>query len=108
MLYRALGWLYGKIITKTHNIILSILAAGPIPKHVAFVMDGNRRYARSTHKQIYQGHAAGYDALKKVGVLRDILIDSFRRADMHCVGAGDVPLSECEMRLCIRVFDRKL
>ncbi|KAK0464443.1 dehydrodolichyl diphosphate synthetase [Desarmillaria tabescens] len=31
-----------------------------------FVMDGNRRYARMNHKQIPQGHAEGYVALRRV------------------------------------------
>jgi len=67
MLYRVLGWIHSKIISKTQEIVLSVLAAGPIPKHVAFVMDGNRRYARRCHKQILQGHAEGFVALKRVG-----------------------------------------
>jgi ditrans,polycis-polyprenyl diphosphate synthase len=63
---QALSWLRGKLERKFQDILLTILAAGPIPKHVAFVMDGNRRYARRNNKNVQQGHSDGFDALKKV------------------------------------------
>ena len=48
------------------HLVLSVLAAGPIPRHVAFVMDGNRRYARMHSMQVKQGHIDGFGALRKV------------------------------------------
>ncbi|KAF9506640.1 hypothetical protein BS47DRAFT_1425664 [Hydnum rufescens UP504] len=45
---------------------LSILKAGPIPRHIAFVMDGNRRYARKRYSPVRAGHKAGFQTLKKV------------------------------------------
>ena len=51
---------------KAQSALLTVLASGPIPQHVAFIMDGNRRYARSHHKQVAQGHGDGYEALKRV------------------------------------------
>jgi len=59
-------WIQRTIATKARNLLLRILAAGPIPKHVAFVMDGNRRYARMNHKAIQQGHSDGFIALRRV------------------------------------------
>jgi len=52
--------------TKAQNALLQVLASGPIPQHIAFVMDGNRRYARQHHKQVQEGHAEGYVALRRV------------------------------------------
>ncbi|KAG2460685.1 DHDDS synthase, partial [Polypterus senegalus] len=37
--------------------------AGPMPKHIAFIMDGNRRYARKLHVERQQGHMHGFDKL---------------------------------------------
>ena len=46
----------------------AVLKAGPIPQHIAFVMDGNRRHARSNGVDVLQGHVDGVVALKKVRV----------------------------------------
>lgn len=38
-----------------------------IPKHLAIIMDGNRRWARERGWPTFEGHRAGYDKLKDVG-----------------------------------------
>lgn len=38
-----------------------------MPKHVAFIMDGNRRYAQKCHVERQQGHSQGFDKLAQVG-----------------------------------------
>lgn len=43
--------------------LIDILSTGPIPRHVAFVMDGNRRYARKYGLQMGEGHYAGFQTL---------------------------------------------
>ena len=68
MLSRALGWLRAKADDYVQRIVIRILAAGPVPKHVAFVMDGNRRYARSKHMRVQEGHSDGFVALRRVRV----------------------------------------
>lgn len=37
-----------------------------IPNHVGFIVDGNRRWAKQRGLTSYEGHLAGYDALKEV------------------------------------------
>jgi undecaprenyl diphosphate synthase len=37
-----------------------------IPKHVGFIVDGNRRWARQRGLPAYEGHIAGYDTVKEV------------------------------------------
>lgn len=54
--------------SKAQDTILAILSAGPVPRHVAFVMDGNRRYARQHQKEIREGHADGFLALRRVSL----------------------------------------
>lgn len=51
------------------RVFCSILKAGPIPQHIAFVMDGNRRYARMSGRPVWSGHNDGFQTLKKVTML---------------------------------------
>lgn len=48
------------------EIIISILKTGPIPKHVAMIMDGNRTFAKKRNLSLKQGHTAGAESLVKV------------------------------------------
>ncbi len=43
-------------------------AASSIPKHVGYIVDGNRRWAKTHGLPAYEGHLAGYNALKEVGL----------------------------------------
>jgi ditrans,polycis-polyprenyl diphosphate synthase len=53
-------------IDRIRRVLLGILKAGPIPRHVAFIMDGNRRYARDKGVKVIQGHVDGFAALRRV------------------------------------------
>jgi len=39
-----------------------------IPRHVGYIVDGNRRWAKKHGLPAYEGHLAGYNALKDVGI----------------------------------------
>lgn len=53
-------------IDKLREILIGALQQGPIPQHVAFVMDGNRRFARSHKIETVEGHNLGFEALARV------------------------------------------
>jgi ditrans,polycis-polyprenyl diphosphate synthase len=42
-----------------------LLYAGPVPRHVAFVMDGNRRYAERQGIARLDGHSHGYKKVRR-------------------------------------------
>ena len=44
----------------------SVLKSGPIPKHIAFIMDGNRRFATKKSIERAQGHLMGFEKLAEV------------------------------------------
>lgn len=48
------------------TILLYILSLGPMPRHVGFVMDGNRRYAKTKGMRVSQGHTDGFHSLRRV------------------------------------------
>lgn len=47
------------ILIQIQMILTNILRVGPLPPHVSFIMDGNRRYAKSLSVPIKAGHEAG-------------------------------------------------
>ncbi|KAL9931492.1 hypothetical protein V8E36_009657 [Tilletia maclaganii] len=54
------------LIPTLASFLLPALALGPVPRHIAFIMDGNRRWATSHKTSIRSGHASGFEALKRV------------------------------------------
>ena len=69
-------------IRQLREILIGSLKQGPIPQHVAFVMEGNRRFARNHHIETVEGHNMGFESLARVccspGALlqgTDLLVD---------------------------------
>ncbi|KAL0327251.1 UNVERIFIED_CONTAM: Dehydrodolichyl diphosphate synthase 6 [Sesamum angustifolium] len=46
--------------------ICLVLSVGPVPKHIAFIMDGNRRYAKKQNLEEGAGHRFGFRALMNI------------------------------------------
>ena len=60
-------WLPRQLLIPTCRwFAINTLRAGPVPTHVAFIMDGNRRFAKKRHVAKLAGHSAGFDKLKQV------------------------------------------
>ena len=55
-------------IQQLRKLLIGALRQGPIPQHVAFVMDGNRRFARTHQIETVEGHNLGFEALARVGI----------------------------------------
>jgi ditrans,polycis-polyprenyl diphosphate synthase len=55
---------FGK--NKAEDFLVAILTAGPMPRHIAFHTDGNRRYARRNGMTLEQGYEAGFASIKRV------------------------------------------
>jgi ditrans,polycis-polyprenyl diphosphate synthase len=53
-------------IRQLRELLIGALKQGPIPQHVAFVMDGNRRFAKSHKIETVEGHNLGFEALARV------------------------------------------
>ncbi|CAE6356086.1 unnamed protein product [Rhizoctonia solani] len=54
------------IVNWLTRLVIYILSSGPVPHHVAFVMDGNRRYAKHKQLEVSEGHVDGFGALKRM------------------------------------------
>ncbi|OWM66502.1 dehydrodolichyl diphosphate synthase 6-like [Punica granatum] len=48
------------------SILFNVLSVGPVPNHIAFIMDGNRRYAKKRNLPVGEGHQAGFISLARI------------------------------------------
>ncbi|KNA20168.1 hypothetical protein SOVF_054850 [Spinacia oleracea] len=59
-----------QLLRSSYNFLLKctyrVLSVGPIPKHIAFIMDGNRRYAKRNNIEPEDSHRPGFIALMSV------------------------------------------
>lgn len=44
---------------------VKVIKQGQVPKHVAIIMDGNRRFSVKSHIQKAEGHKLGFDKLSQ-------------------------------------------
>lgn len=68
--------------TPLKNLLIQALRFGPLPNHVAFIMDGNRRFAKTHHlANPAKGHVHGFEALK--GLLNFLLELDVRQVTLY-------------------------
>eukprot|EP00042_Codosiga_hollandica_P039162 m.325852 g.325852 ORF g.325852 m.325852 type:complete len:330 (-) comp55565_c0_seq14:95-1084(-) len=104
----------------------SVLRCGPIPRHVAFIMDGNRRFANKMNVQTKKGHALGFEKLKEtlewclnLGIdmvtVYAFSIENFKRSQSEVDGLMELAVSGFNQLLeqseliqkhevCVRIF----
>lgn len=59
-----MSWVRDSTLSWTQRLALKVIKSGKIPRHVAFIMDGNRRYANKVQlKTTTEGHVHGFDKL---------------------------------------------
>ena len=96
-----------KLHALLRSFLLWVLSAGPIPSHIAIIMDGNRRFADRLGVDRWIGHNHGYEALMRT--LKDCFdlhvktvslyafsIDNFRRPPDEVSALMDLMQSKLE------------
>ncbi|KAF7273284.1 hypothetical protein GWI33_014005 [Rhynchophorus ferrugineus] len=58
-------WIAENSLTPVQRFCSNILACGPVPRHIAFIMDGNRRYAKKKQIDKAVGHSRGFEKLSE-------------------------------------------
>ncbi|KAI0074203.1 Di-trans-poly-cis-decaprenylcistransferase [Panus rudis PR-1116 ss-1] len=100
------GWVQRSITAKAQSVLLQILSAGPIPQHVAFIMDGNRRYARRNQKEVKYGHAEGYVALRRI--LAVCMQLNVRCVSVYALAIDNFKRSPTEVKDLLDLLEAKL
>lgn len=75
-------WFFSLFRRWLQKLFLAVLASGPIPNHIAFVMDGNRRYAGKKGRPGFEGHYDGFSALRNVNLYTSLCHYSHYPADV--------------------------
>ncbi|KAL2852383.1 putative undecaprenyl diphosphate synthase-domain-containing protein [Aspergillus pseudoustus] len=53
-------------ISRLRELLVGAIRQGPVPQHIAFIMDGNRRFARTHGIETVEGHNLGFEALARI------------------------------------------
>lgn len=61
-----MSWIRENSLNCIQKLALNVLKAGKVPKHIAIIMDGNRRYANKKKVERTEGHVKGFDKLAEV------------------------------------------
>lgn len=54
-----MSWIRENPLTWAQKLAVRIVSSGQVPRHVAFIMDGNRRYAKKHSVPKIEGHSKG-------------------------------------------------
>ncbi|XP_044252821.1 dehydrodolichyl diphosphate synthase complex subunit DHDDS [Tribolium madens] len=58
-----MSWIVSSSLSHFQRFCVNVIKCGPIPRHIAFIMDGNRRYATKNKVEKAEGHIKGFDKL---------------------------------------------
>uniref|UniRef100_A0A6J0UPF1 Alkyl transferase n=1 Tax=Pogona vitticeps TaxID=103695 RepID=A0A6J0UPF1_9SAUR len=58
-----MSWIREGELSLFEKFCASVIKAGPMPRHIAFIMDGNRRYAQKLKVKKLEGHSQGFAKL---------------------------------------------
>uniref|UniRef100_A0A0R3S1D1 Alkyl transferase n=1 Tax=Elaeophora elaphi TaxID=1147741 RepID=A0A0R3S1D1_9BILA len=90
-----------------HGLAKYFLTFGPIPEHIAFIMDGNRRYAlRQRCSSFAEGHLKGFDKLTKV--MQWCREFGVKEVTVYALSLENFKRSATEIDDLLMLFDRKL
>ncbi len=96
----------GPIRKLYEETLLNQVSKGPMPSHVAFILDGNRRWAKERDLPIAAGHAQG---AKKLGEVLSWLFDlDIKTITVYALSIENLNRPSEEIRALIEIMDTYL
>lgn len=101
------GMLFGRSVVYMRRFLFRVISAGPVPNHIAFILDGNRRFSRKWNLGEGMGHRAGFLSLMslmkycyelgiKYMTIYAFSIDNFKRKPHEVKYVMDLMLEKIE------------
>lgn len=81
-------WLERIAVSGRQLLFALLRGAGPIPRHIAIIMDGNRRYANQNNIERYLGHERGCDKVERTFSFEKIYMAQFIEVVKWCLELG--------------------
>ncbi|KAL1456662.1 hypothetical protein WDU94_001375 [Cyamophila willieti] len=96
-----MSWIVDSTLNCIQYSVIKLLKKGHVPKHIAFIMDGNRRFAKKFQTKTIEGHSKGFDKLAEtlqwcldLGVKEVTVyafsIENFKRTEEEVSGLMDL------------------
>jgi tritrans,polycis-undecaprenyl-diphosphate synthase [geranylgeranyl-diphosphate specific] len=90
----------------TERRLLELVKEDPVPRHLAIIMDGNRRFAAAEGIEVNDGHRKGRDTLE--GLLDWCLDIGIRILTVYALSTENFSRSSEELDGLMDLFDRSL
>ena len=74
------------------------------PKHIALILDGNRRWAKARGKMSWDGHKAGFDKLKDLFKWAQEL--KIKELSMYCFSVQNFDRDPKEVKFLMDIFEK--
>ena len=90
----------------TEKRLYELVRGEPVPRHLAIIMDGNRRFARSLGIGVQDGHSRGRDTLEQL--LTWCLDLNIRILTVYALSTENLARAPEELEGLMELFDRSL
>jgi len=98
--------MFSWVNSKIEWITLQTLKCGPIPKHLAIIMDGNRRFAKKYQMETFLGHKAGFETLSET--LRLCANLGIKEISVYAFSIENFKRSKSEVESLMKLAEEKL
>lgn len=101
-----MSWMRDSSLNWAQKFALKVIKSGKIPRHVAFIMDGNRRYAKKLHLSTStDGHIHGFDKLAEA--LQWCLDIGIEEVTVYAFSIENFKRSEAEVNTLLQLAREK-